>query len=388
MRRRTTPGVTQSTPHPTRIHTLLCKGMPHLGPTWRRCAGAEEYTALRVDSFGRRSATARPLWAIVPRGSNEKAQTTSSGGVARGFLPPCYLNPRLCIPPLRLPPIRPLNGVDGAREDEAHSSLRPAPTVKHKPPVLKILAASPNRNHYPPDRLPTAHFPSTAADPGRLSSPPTCSRPTCHIPTEKRASRATPEHTYIPPCGRGDSAARPPGVRAARPASAWWLSIANQAEWSVDVDMERAVGVEQAVEWTEVERECGCGVRDMSLLLTGILADASVKPKTQIESKRRPQIPSSAAFSTLASPPPTTSSFRHSCFPSRPLSRRVRDSVIAINIDDSFDSFMYASSALHRAVEEDFDGTPGGFGFSHDDAETAVGVGLVREAFPSAGCRA
>ncbi|KAF7334358.1 hypothetical protein MSAN_02375200 [Mycena sanguinolenta] len=147
--------------------------------------------------------------------------------------------------------------------------------------------------------------------------------------------------------------------------------------------MERAVGVERVVEWMEVER----GVRVWCQGYEPV-ADAFVKPKTQIESKRRTKSPSSATPSALASPPATTSSFFRSSFPSRLLSRRVRDCVIAIDIDDSFDPFTYASSALHRAGEEDFDGTPGGFGFSHDDAEVAVGVGVMREAFPSTGCRA
>ncbi|KAJ6451408.1 hypothetical protein C8R45DRAFT_1223828 [Mycena sanguinolenta] len=114
---------------------------------------------------------------------------------------------------------------------------------------------------------------------------------------------------------------------------------------------------------------------------TSTASRASAKPKKPKKSKRSTKSHSSATSFTLASPPPTSTSFPSHSFAPSPLGEAgVRDS--AINVD-----FGPFSPLNGGGGEDDFDGTPGRFGASdfYADADAGGEERVVREALPSPG---
>ncbi|KAJ7780430.1 hypothetical protein B0H14DRAFT_3164163 [Mycena olivaceomarginata] len=94
------------------------------------------------------------------------------------------------------------------------------------------------------------------------------------------------------------------------------------------------------------------------------------RPKKS-KSKRTTKSKSSATSSTLASPPPTSPSFPHG----------VRDSPLR-------DSGVEFGAFTSGGAEDEFDGTPGGFGSSFGvevEAEAEAEPEVLREALPSPG---
>ncbi|KAJ7834817.1 hypothetical protein B0H14DRAFT_2590708 [Mycena olivaceomarginata] len=128
----------------------------------------------------------------------------------------------------------------------------------------------------------------------------------------------------------------------------------------------RPMGGSQS-QWRSSGRSSGSGSGALPYSPVGEIAYAGMPGPKKSKSKRTTKSKSSATSSTLASPPPSATSFPHG----------VRDSPLR-------DSGMEFGAFTSGGAEDEFDGTPGGFDSSFG-VEAEAEPEVVREALPSPG---
>ncbi|KAJ7309478.1 hypothetical protein DFH08DRAFT_1049836 [Mycena albidolilacea] len=164
---------------------------------------------------------------------------------------------------------------------------------------------------------------------------------------------------------QGDTS--PPFLQLSTPAPGAHLHLQAHAEDDEDaaVDLDglayarlapRGVGGSQSQSCSS-GRSSGSGSRASCSPVEEIAHIGMPRP-TKSKSKRTTKSKSSATSSTLTSPPPSSASFPHG----------VRDSGVYADSPAEFGAFTSGTGG----VEDDFDGTPGGFSTSNDEAAEGI----------------